>query len=338
MDAIMQWGIGVVLAVQGLGGLEGIMEVFTFLGTEEFFLLLLPALYWCVDAALGARLAVVLITSSALNALFKLVFHLPRPYWIDARVDTLSAETSYGLPSGHAQNAVAVWGFLARQASRAWIWIAALALIFFISLSRLYLGVHFPTDILGGWVIGGGLLWALVRWERSASAWLRGLGLWPQIGLAFAVSMVYLALTAGILAAIAPAPDPAAWETTAAAEAPPDEGEPAIDPRAPEGSVNSAGTLLGLGAGLALMAHPSGVRFDARGLWWKRVLRFVAGLIGVLFFWRGLDLVFPSDPFLVGMAFRYVRYALTVFWVLYLAPWVFVKTRLAEAIIQEEGI
>jgi membrane-associated phospholipid phosphatase len=328
MDAIMQWGITIVLALQALPGLEGVMEFFSFLGTEEFFLLIMPALYWCVDARLGARLAVVLIASNALNGLFKLAFHLPRPYWIDGRVEALSTETSYGVPSGHAQNATAVWGLLATQLRRSWAWAAAVALIFLISLSRVHLGVHFPSDVLGGWVIGGALLWAFVHGEGPLRARLGSVGTWPQVVLALVVSLAYAALAAGLLAALAPTPDPPAWEQTAALAAPPQASETAIDPRNSTGLASTAGMLFGLGAALALVPH--GASFDARGPWWKRVARFVVGLVGILIFWQGLGLVLPRDPLLVALVFRYLRYALIVFWALYLAPWVFLRTRLAE--------
>ncbi len=329
MDAILQWGVGIVLALQTLrvSGLEGLARFFTFLGTEEFFLLVMPALYWCFDAALGARLAVVLITSNTVNGLAKLFFHLPRPYWIDRGVRALTAETSYGLPSGHAQNAAAVWGFLAAQLKRGWAWAAAIGLILGISLSRVYLGVHFPTDLLGGWLIGGALLFAFLRWERPVAAWLRRLGLWLQMGLALAASLAFLVLSSVMLTGIASTPDPAEWEQNAAA-ARPDDTPPAIDPRDPRSAVNGAGMIFGLGAGLALAARHA--RFNARGPWGKRAARFVVGILGVLAFWVGLSAVFPTEPFLLGMAFRYVRYALTVFWALYLAPWMFLRTGLAN--------
>jgi hypothetical protein len=54
MDAIMQWGISLVLALQNIGGLGSVMKFFTFLGQEEFFLFVMPVVYWCVDAGLGA--------------------------------------------------------------------------------------------------------------------------------------------------------------------------------------------------------------------------------------------------------------------------------------------
>jgi membrane-associated phospholipid phosphatase len=323
----MSVSLNLILALQTAGWLAAPMQFFTFLGTEEFFLLVMPALYWCVDAGLGLRLAVILIASNGLNHLLKLAFHLPRPYWVDTRVHALTTETSYGLPSGHAQNGLAVWGFLAEHMKRRWAWIAALALVGLISLSRVYLGVHFPGDVLGGWVAGGALLWAFVRWERRAREWLGGLTMAAQLGLALALSLVYLALVGGVLTAIAAVPDPTGWEQTARAAAPPSGDDPAIDSRSPEGPVSTAGMVFGLGAALALGTR---ARFDARGPWGKRIVRFAIGLIGVLIFWLGLRAAFPDGTDVVALALRYVRYALTVFWALYLAPWAFLKTRLAE--------
>lgn len=319
--------LSLILALQTVGWLAAPMQFFTFLGTEEFFLIIMPALYWCVDAGLGQRLAVILIASNGLNHLLKLAFHLPRPYWVDARVHALTIETSYGLPSGHAQNGLAVWGFVAAQMKRRWAWIAALALVGLISLSRIYLGVHFPGDVLGGWMVGGVLLWAFVRWERRAGEWLNRLVVTSQLGLALALSLVYLALAGGVLTAIAPMPDPTGWEQNAHAAAPPSDDEPAIDPRNPESPVSTAGLMFGLGSALALSKR---ARFDARGPWGKRLARFVIGLIGVLIFWLGLRAVFPEGTDLIALALRYVRYALTMFWAVYVAPWVFLKTRLAE--------
>ncbi len=327
MDAIMQWGISLVLALQNIGGLGSVMQFFTFLGQEEFFLFVMPVVYWCVDAGLGARLAVVLVTSNVFKLLLKLAFHLPRPYWIDRRVLALAAESSYGLPSGHAQDAVAIWGFVAAQLRRPWTWAAALVLVFLISLSRVYLGVHFPTDVLGGWVSGGIFLFAFVRWEQPVTAWLRHLNLWPQIALAFGLSLVYLALTGGALALIAPTPDPAEWEQTAVAAVPPEDRERAYDPRRSEDAVTVGGLIFGLGAALALASRHA--RFNAGGAWAKRAARFVAGVTGILILWLGLALVFPDEPFWLAMIFRYARYAVTIFWALFLAPWAFLKIGLA---------
>ncbi len=326
METLTQWDLQLVHALQQMGGLTGVMKAFTFLGTENFFLLFLPVVYWCVDSAVGLRLGVILLSVNSLNATLKLAFHLPRPYWIDTRVQALSTELSYGLPSGHAMDATAIWGFTAAQIKKRWAWPAALCLIFLISLSRVYLGVHFGLDVLAGWLFGGLLLWAILKWEASTRAWLGRLSLAAQIGLALLISLMYLGLNLGLLGALAATPDPAAWAGNAAAAAPPAAGEPAIDPRNPDGVASAAGALFGLGVGLALVAR--GQLFNAGGPVLKRVLRFAVGLVGVLVFWLGLKYVLPAEPLALGLAFRFLRYALTVLWVIYLAPWVFRRANL----------
>jgi len=333
MDAVWQWGNDLIVWLQGADGLTPVMEAASFLGTEEFFLLLMPALYWAWDARLGGRLAVLLLGSNALNNVVKVLIGHPRPYWVDARVEARSVETSYGLPSGHAQLGLGVWGFLAQQARgdrRRLAWGLAGALVFLISFSRVFLGMHFPTDILGGWVLGAMALWAFLRWERPAAAWLGGLGFGAQIGLALGVSVLFLAAALGTLAVTGSTPDPAEWAVNASANSAPELEAPPIDPRSPDAPVATAGMLFGLGAGLATATRWA--RFDAKGPWAKRILRYVIGVVGILVFWRGLALIFPSDPLWLEMVFRYLRYALVVFWALGGAPWVFLRLRLAEEV------
>jgi membrane-associated phospholipid phosphatase len=95
----------------------------------------------------------------ALNVGLKLVFARPRPVlW-----PHLINEASYGFPSGHALGSLVLYGFLAyvfacwypRQSG--WIYGIATGTVALIGLSRIYLGVHFPTDILAGYSVG--ILW-----------------------------------------------------------------------------------------------------------------------------------------------------------------------------------
>lgn len=316
--------LDLIVFLQTLPGLTGLMQLFTFMGSEEFFLLILPAVYWCLNAPLGLRVAVLLIGSNSLNELLKLAFHLPRPFWVDERVRALSSETSYGLPSGHAQTAVAVWGGLAADRKQRWMWGLALVVVFLISLSRLYLGVHFLGDVLAGWLIGGLLVWAYRRWGGALARRVRGLSLWMQIGLALGVALVYLALCVATVS-LAP-PDPQQWADTALRALPVKE----FNPRNLESAVSAAGRVFGLGLSLALLAR--GQRFDARGPFLKRALRFAVGVVGVLVFWLGLRYLIPfsTNDDIVALIVRFVRYALIVVWALYLAPLVFLKFKLAD--------
>lgn len=317
-----------LVAFQAVPGLAGVMTAFTFLGNEEFFLFVMPLVYWCVDASGGGRLAVLLVTSNGLGNLLKIGFARPRPFWVDERAVALSRETSYALPSNHAMTATTVWGYLAVLLRRRWATAAALVLIALISLSRVYLGMHFPTNLVGGWLFGGLLLWAFARWERPAEAWLAGLGLWPQIGLSVAVSGLYLALAAGLLTVVPAPADLPAWEAAATRAAPPEPGELALDPRGWSSHVTAAGMILGLGVGLSLAAR--GARFDAGGPLLKRAARFVVGVAGVGVLFLGLRALLPSGDDLSGQVFRYLRYAVIVAWALYAAPWAFLRLRLAD--------
>ena len=124
------------------------MQLFSFLGSEEFYLFIAPFLYWCIDQSLGLRLAIGLMVSNWINLCLKQVLLLPRPYWISRQVNAWASESSFSLPSGHAQNAVVVWGLLAASVRRWWCWLLAIFLIFMIGdLTHLFgstfsLGCH----------------------------------------------------------------------------------------------------------------------------------------------------------------------------------------------------
>ena len=171
--------------------LEAFFRFFTLLGNEEFYLVVAPILFWCVNTTIGIRMGLVLMLSSSLNSILKLSLAYPRPYWVDERVTAYAAETSFGLPSGHAQNAASVWGLLAAFARKPALKWALIALLILIGLSRLYLGVHFATDVLLGWALGGLLVWAVLRLEKPLTAWLSRFSLAMLLALALPSLVIY---------------------------------------------------------------------------------------------------------------------------------------------------
>ena len=121
MGTILQGGINFILAFQALGGwLTLPMKFFTFFGSEEFFLLVFPALYWSINASLGARVGAILIFTGGLNDMLKMAFHGPRPFWVSAQVKAMTFEPTFGFPSNHSQTAVVMWGTLATRIKRPW--------------------------------------------------------------------------------------------------------------------------------------------------------------------------------------------------------------------------
>lgn len=105
--------IAFIIYLQHYIWLSPIMGLATSIGSIEFYLLLISAIYWCLDSRLGFRLGQILMLSQGLNDSLKIAFHAPRPYWISQKVVSFAGYTSFGIPSGHSQNAVCIWGYLA---------------------------------------------------------------------------------------------------------------------------------------------------------------------------------------------------------------------------------
>jgi membrane-associated phospholipid phosphatase len=322
VETFLNIGITWNIFFQNLGSwLKTPMEGFSFLGSEYFFLILLPALYWCLEASLGLRVGIILLLSTSVNDALKMAFHGPRPYWISTDVIGYASETSFGVPSGHAQIAVGVWGMLAAGIRKGWAWVITILIILMIGISRMYLGVHFPQDVILGWLIGFILLWLVLRYWKPAAEWLNKLSLGQQILGAFIASLVFLlfSLIPYLWLKITNWQPPAEWASFATQAV------------SLEGGLVSAGTLFGLLAGLAWIKRQGG--FSTAGPIWKRILRFGVGVIGILVFYAGLDVLFglitPGGEAVFPFILRYIRYTLVGAWVSAGGPWVFVKLKLA---------
>ncbi|MBA4395269.1 MAG: hypothetical protein C0407_17095 [Desulfobacca sp.] len=84
-----------------------------------------------------------------------------------------------------------------------------------------------------------------------------------------------------------------------------------------------------MGLGLAFSLSGSHLtEFQANGPWVKRIVRFVIGLGGILILGKGLKIITPHEPLALVMIMHITRYALTVFWIFYLAPRLFVRIKL----------
>jgi membrane-associated phospholipid phosphatase len=327
MQVFIESGIAFIIALQSAVGDWFIapMRFFSYLGNEEFFLLVLPLVYWSVDSALGLRVAFILVTSNLFNHIGKLIFAGPRPYWISSHVRALwLTETSFGIPSGHAQNAASIWGMFAAYGKRTWLWIASIAIIFLIGFSRIFLGVHFPHDVIFGWLLGALILWAFMRFWDPVSTWVGKKSLSQQISIAFIVSLLFIALGFGTWWTLRSGYQiPQTWISNSLLA-----GTELPDPVNPNSTFTSAGTFFGLAVGAAWIMSMGG--YQASGPTGKRAIRYAIGLIGILILYMGLGAIFPRGDGFIFYLLRYIRYTLVGFWVTGGAPWVFVRFKIAE--------
>jgi len=241
--SILDHGIGWILWLQQAHpALDVPMSAITLLGEATTFALLILLLYWSLDRRLAVRLVLLLVITLAVNGWAKLILSEPRPFEYDPRVLALDSATGGGLPSGHTQNAVVIWGYLALWVRRRWSTALAVFCLLAVPLSRLYLGMHFPTDLLGGYLLGAAILWAFRRAEPAAVRGLDGAGLPWRIALTV-LAPALLLLSLGGLESVAPL---------------------------------AALVVLGAGLGYHLLWPPA--REDIRGTALQRALRFLVGL------------------------------------------------------------
>lgn len=194
--------------------LDFIMRYLNYLDSMPFYTLLITTVCFAYDQKIGFRLLFLAILSWFINQDCKMFFEQPRPIHLEPSLG-LAHASSFGFPSGAAQTFLVYLGFLSLTFKKRWFWIASISLTLLVSFSRVYLGLHFPSDILGGWIIGIALLstyWftlpklepflkkqsnlTLILLSFAITVFLWTLALTPQIGL---IALTLLGVSIGFI-------------------------------------------------------------------------------------------------------------------------------------------
>lgn len=127
----------------------------TLLGESSVMLLIILCIYWAYNKKYGEYLAYSYFTSCMLNTITKNIFKGERPVGKEG-ILTLTTEKveGYSFPSGHTQGAASTYFALALFNKKRYILYGSIILILLIGVSRLYLGVHYPRDVIVGVVLG----------------------------------------------------------------------------------------------------------------------------------------------------------------------------------------
>jgi len=305
-----------IVALQGDGTLKGLMIQCSYLGSEVFAYVL-PLVYFCLSRKAGLRLYLLYSVSGPLLDIFKLAFHAPRPYWVDSRVKELSGSGGYGMPSGHVQSAAVVWPFVAKTLGKPWTWVMAIVCVLLVSVSRVYLGVHFITDVVGAWVIGAGLIWGFDRIEWRLTNWLSSFRVGQRMAAAVWAAATLLCAAMGVRLLLNGIPDDPEWSSYAAGA------------RNLSGAFSSIGEFFGGACGVILAARWA--RFELPKHFWKRSVTLGYAVLGGWLIKEAFRMIRSPQTEILQFVFDFSRGVVPHLWILFLAPWIMLKTRLLHA-------
>lgn len=326
MPGFFESQIPINLFMQSLGSwLTPVMKFFTLLGQEDFFLVAIVVVYWLFDRKAGLRIGVLLLLSNGINAILKLAFHAPRPFWVDTSVQAMADEPSFGFPSGHTQNATSTWGGLLLPLKRGWATAVFCLVVVLVGVSRLYLGMHFLVDVAGGLVFGLLTVALYLKFEAGIGVWVSRQSFKQLVLAALICSLAFILVFGGVYLALDGWQVPAIWHDNALIAWP----ENPIDPLSMRNLIKSAGTIFGLLVGAAWIDRRYS-DFSIRGSPSQKWLRLALGLAGLLTIYAGLGMLIPKTSALVPISLTYVRFALVGLWVSGLAPWLFIKAGLVQ--------
>ena len=270
-------------------GLNEFMLLVTRLGEETAFLVAALIVFWCVDKRHGYYLMTVGFIGTMANQFMKLWFRVPRPWVLDENFTILEqareAASGYSFPSGHSQSSVGTFGAIAATAKTKWVKWVCIAICVLVPLSRMYIGVHTPSDVL----VGAGMALILVGLLKKPIVEHTDKAMKPLIAL-------MLAMAVGQLLFVEKYPFPAN-----------------VDVHNLESGVKNAYTLIGciLGVAVIYVLEKKYVNFETKAVWWAQILKAVLGLAVVLAVKEGMRA--PLDNLFSGhLATRAVRYFLIV--------------------------
>ncbi len=150
--------------LQGLGNpfFDNLFKAITTIGSEPVYIFLASLIFWCYNKKMGIRTMYVILFSAFAAILAKNLFGMPRPPEYLHKIE----ENEFGFPSGHVQVSAGFWGYIGVRTENTWLIVAGAIAIFSISLSRIYLGVHYVGDVMGGIIFG--ILIALISFKAES--------------------------------------------------------------------------------------------------------------------------------------------------------------------------
>lgn len=238
--------------------LDMLMGLVTNLGGEAVFIVAAIVVFWCLNKSCGYYMMTVGFAGTIINQFLKLWFRIPRPWVKDPNftiVESARAEaTGYSFPSGHTQNAFAVFGAPARFFKNTVLRIVFIFLIALTAFSRMYVGVHTPLDVGVSLIVGTILVFVIYPFFRDMD---------KSPKKVYIIFGIFIVLAAAFVAFVELYDFPAD-----------------IDAENYASGLKNAYMILFCAIGLMLtfFIDTKYVRFPTQAVWWAQIIKVVVGL------------------------------------------------------------
>ena len=237
---------------------DKLMGLVTNIGGESVFIAAAIIVFWCLSKSCGYYMMTVGFAGTIINQFLKLWFRIPRPWVKDPNftiVESARAEaTGYSFPSGHTQNAFAVFGAPARFFKNTALRIIFILLIALTAFSRMYVGVHTPLDVGVSLIVGTILVFVIYPFFRDMD---------KSPKKVYIIFSIFIVLAAAFVAFVELYDFPAD-----------------IDAENYASGLKSAYMILFCAIGLMLtfFIDTKYVHFPTQAVWWAQILKVVLGL------------------------------------------------------------
>lgn len=237
---------------------DKLMGLVTNLGGESVFIAAAIIVFWCLSKSCGYYMMTVGFAGTIINQFLKLWFRIPRPWVKDPNftiVESARAEaTGYSFPSGHTQNAFAVFGAPARFFKNTALRIIFILLIALTAFSRMYVGVHTPLDVGVSIIVGTILVFVIYPFFRDMD---------KSPKKVYIIFSIFIVLAAAFVAFVELYDFPAD-----------------IDAENYASGLKNAYMILFCAIGLMLtfFIDTKYVHFPTQAVWWAQIIKVVVGL------------------------------------------------------------
>lgn len=237
---------------------DKLMGLVTNLGGEAVFIVAAIIVFWCLNKSCGYYMMTVGFAGTIINQFLKLWFRIPRPWVKDPNftiVESARAEaTGYSFPSGHTQNAFAVFGAPARFFKNTALRIIFILLIALTAFSRMYVGVHTPLDVGVSIIVGTILVFVIYPFFRDID---------KSPKKVYIIFSIFIVLAAAFVAFVELYDFPAD-----------------IDAKNYTSGLKNAYMILFCAIGLMLtfFIDTKYVHFPTQAVWWAQIIKAVVGL------------------------------------------------------------